>query len=109
MAKANVLRLLLQEAKKQKLKWLVQQGGANLFPNEDDYHDYDNWKYTNKIKETVDFVDNIYNEAYIIFDKGGWCRYIKQYDEHSCEDLSDWTTNHTWIDDLSNRLEQTHP
>jgi len=109
MSRANVLRLLLREAKKRKLKWLVQQGGENLFPNEDDYYDYDNWKYTDKIKETVDFVEDIYNEAYIVFNEKGWCRYIKQYDEHSCEDLSDWTTNLSWIDDLSNRLEETHP
>ena len=107
--KVSVLKLLLEEAKKRQLSWLVQQGGQNLYPNEDEYYDYDNWKFTQNVKETVKFVENIFDEAHIIFDKGGWCYYIKQYDYHCCEDLSDWTTNHTWIDDLSDKLMESHP
>ncbi len=106
-SKANVLRLLLQEAKKQNLKWLVQQSGENLFPNEDDPDDYDNWQFTNKINGTVDFVENIYNQAVIIFSDHKWVKYIKQYDEHSAEDISDYIVC-DWIDNFCDRLTETH-
>ena len=116
MTKANVLRLLLQEAKKNNCKWLVQQEGENLFPNDDDPDDYDNWQYTENIKETIKYVENIGNHASIIFynksmkEQHGWALYIKHYDEHSEEDISDYSygTNLEWLDDFSANLEVTH-
>tara|TARA_R110002020_G_scaffold81134_3_gene201854 strand:- start:433 stop:768 length:336 start_codon:yes stop_codon:yes gene_type:complete len=105
----NVLMLLLQEAKKQKLKWLVQQHGENLFPNDDeDPDDYDNWEFTNNISKTVDYVKNIYNEADIIFSDHTWARYIKQNKQHSEEDISDYVVCN-WLDDFSNNLSKSHP
>ena len=105
----NVLMLLLQEAKKQKLKWLVQQHEENLFPNDDeDPDDYDNWEFTNNISKTVDYVKNIYNEADIIFSDHTWARYIKQNKEHSEEDISDYVVC-DWLDDFSSNLTETHP
>lgn len=104
--KTNTLKLLLEEAKKHNLKWLVQQDGANLFPNEDDYYDYDNWKFTKDVQKTVAFVKDIGNDAYIVFDKGGWVRYVRQYNEPDVEDIADWTTSLTWVDELSDRLEE---
>lgn len=104
----DVLEILLQEAKKRKLKWLVQQGGANLFPNEDSKHDYANWVYTDDIEKTVEFVKDIGNYAHIVFDKGGWVLYIRQYHNPSPEDISDYTTDLTWVEKLSDDLDELY-
>ena len=40
----------------------------------------------------------------------GWALYIKHYDEHSEEDISDYSygKNLEWLDDFSANLEVTH-
>ena len=113
MAKANVLRLLLREAKKQHLYWLVQQSGENLFPEQDHHNeighrvDYDEWKFTDDIEATIKYVEDIGNMAAIVFSDHYWAMYCKHYNDHSAEDLCDYLVT-PWLDKFADRLYETH-
>ena len=113
--KKHLLKEILEEAKKNKLGWIVQEQGENLFPNcqeNDDRESYDDWVFSKDIKATLKFVDNLGGTADLVFSDWSWLRYINQYGSHKeIDNISDHTTNtesNTWIDILCNRLQDNY-
>jgi|DEB0MinimDraft_10_1074344.scaffolds.fasta_scaffold11028_5 hypothetical protein len=102
--KPNVLKLLLEEATKRNLKWLVQQSGEVLYPDQVNPYDEKKWKFTDKIEETIKYVEDIGNMAHIVFSDYCWAYYIKHYSDNSIEDLSDYLVT-PWLDKFSDRLD----
>jgi len=98
---------ILIEAKTQGLKWVFQCGGENFFPDEDanlNQGDYDNWIYTNDVEKSLKHKDDT-DELFIVFDKGGWIRWIN-YEGDGVDALCDWRTDKhidTWLDPLSRK------
>jgi hypothetical protein len=109
--KGNLLRAVLLEAKKNNLKWLLQVSKENVYPNNDDYDDYDNWIYTDNVKDTVKEAEDYFNCVDVIFNNGQYVRYIEQYEDKSCiENISDYTVQvgKDWLDAFINNLEQKY-
>ena len=109
--KGNLLRAVLLEAKKNNLKWLLQVSKENVYPNNDDYDDYDNWQYTDNVKDTVKEAEDYFNCVDVIFNDGQYVRYIEQYEDKSCiENISDYTVQvgKDWLDAFINNLEQKY-
>ena len=107
MKKENLLKKVLQEAKKQKLKWILQSLGENLFPNEKenlDYYNIDKWIYSDNINKTLKFMEDIGNHADIVFNNGDYIRFIDHYQDLSeIENFSDYTIENKWIDQFVER------
>ena len=94
--KIPLIVAILTEAKEQGLKWIFQCEGENFFPEEDanlNRGDYDNWIYTNDIEKSLKHKNDT-DEVFIVFDKGGWIRWIN-YEGDGVDALCDWlTANH---------------
>jgi len=113
--KKHLLKEILEEAKKNKLGWIVQDQGENLFPNcqeNDDRENYDDWVFSKNIKETVKYIESLGGTADLIFSDWSWLRYINQYGSHQeIDNISNFSTNHksdTWIDILCDRLQDNY-
>jgi len=107
MKKENLIKKVLQEAKKQKLKWILQSLGENLFPEKEenlDYYNYDRWVHTDNINKTLKFMNDIGYTCDIVFDSGDYIRYINHYQDLSdIENFSDYTIENSWIDEFVER------
>lgn len=108
MKKENLIKKVLQEAKKKKLKWILQSLGENLYPEEEknlDYYNYDRWVYTDKINKTLKFMNEIGYTCDIVFNNGDYIRYINHYQDLSdIENFSDYTIEpNQWIDEFVER------
>ena len=107
MKKENLIKKVLQEAKKQKLKWILQSLGENLYPEEEknlDYYNYDRWVYTDNISKTLKFMNEIGYTCDIVFNNGDHIRYINHYQDLSdIENFSDYTIKNSWIDEFVER------
>ena len=107
--KDNLLKLVLKEAKKNNLKWLFQVSGENVYPNNDQPDDYENWQYTNNVTNSLKEASDYGYCIDIVFNNGNWIRYLDQYDDKSCiENISDYTIGNGWVDNFISKLENNY-
>ena len=108
--KLNLLPTILYELKhKYNRKWLIQDGGENLFPEAEANQkpdNYDNWVYTDNIAETVDWADNLSDCVIILDNAKSWFRWVSA-NGTGLDCLSDWTTysDLDFLNEISDRPE----